>query len=591
MNFFEDQEIARKKTKKLVILFLSCVFATATILTFVLSFLLYLNMDGHYTQQNFPDFLQMLQIQYKLVLGAFSIISVTILGVTFSKIYSLGQGGESIAESLGAKRVKRRGSDPELKKYINIVEEMSIASGVPIPKIYIMENEPAINAFAAGFDINDCVICVTRGAIKYLTRDELQGVVAHEYSHIFNGDMKLNIKLIGYLHGLLALTQIGSFILRSSRYSRYSSRRDKNSGGIYILAIALYVVGGVGYFLGSLIRSSISKQREYLADASAVQYTRNPFGIGGALLKIHKLSEGSTVLAGRAEEVSHMFFSSVMQMNFATHPKLRERLEKIYPSMHWESIERIELKYPEASKKLSKEEQDRVNKEKVDQIFSDDAAKIASAGVILSSFSEGKKRIGEISKESVEKAQDLLAAIPFSLREKIQDPLMAKEVIMGFINETSQIKDMFRYPVFEVALGVLDELNKDEKRDFVSEVKKAVLQDQIISPSEFIHYYIIKNKLIPSNSFFEKQISKSDMKKAYLVIIEFAKLALDNQEHKFNAKEIGHSIKVLSASSMEIKKQVIDKIVEIVKDDELITPLEEEFVRLLCQSFRVPYPL
>ena len=152
MNFFEDQEIARKKTKKLVILFLSCVFATATILTFVLSFLLYLNMDGHYTQQNFPGFLQMLQIQYKLVLGAFSIISVTILGVTFSKIYSLGQGGEYIAESLGAKRVKRRGSDPELKKYINIVEEMSIASGVPIPKIYIMENEPAINAFAAGFD-------------------------------------------------------------------------------------------------------------------------------------------------------------------------------------------------------------------------------------------------------------------------------------------------------------------------------------------------------------------------------------------------------------------------------------------------------
>lgn len=593
MNFFEDQEIAKRKTNKLVFLFFLSTFCTAIILCLSISLIFYIGYESKtYEPDPYSIYLLSSWKNYAVLLAVFSL---GIFLISVFKISLLGTGGEHVAQMLGATKVKRAGADRELKKYINIVEEMSIASGAPIPKIYIMENEEAINAFAAGYDINDCVVCVTRGAIKNLTRDELQGVIAHEFSHIFNGDMKLNIKLIGYLAGLLAISQLGEIIMRSSnRRVGYSSKKNDNGSQIFLVGVALFAIGGVGYLLGSLIKSSVSKQREFLADASAVQYTRNPFGIGGALLKIFKLSEGSTIMASKASEASHMFFATVMKMNLATHPSLEERLKRVYPNRSWEDIKKDEILQPKIEKDKSKQ----LEKQEVaaiEKIFMEDAVKVATAGTILSkgssSFSSKSEHIGEINKENVKEAHNLINSVPYSIREKIQTTNGAQQIILDILAGNSSFKPEWRYAIFEIGLGTLDELSHDEKKDFVKKIKEIVLADKKITASEFIHYFLIKDKLIKRRGFFEEKPSKHQVKQAYLSIVKFCRESLQDEEVSFKVREIDLALKTLGASSFRVKKQVLGKILEIVESDDHITVLEEEFIRLICQSFKVPYPL
>jgi Zn-dependent protease with chaperone function len=577
LNFFRDQEIAKKKTRKLVYLFLVSVIATGAVLTFVIGIVLNSYMQGDGGQyQSANDSSGALFVLFCIICG-------TIVLATLYKISSLGKGGEYVAELLGATPVKRENSDPDLKKYINIVEEMSIASGCPVPKIYIMENETGINAFAAGYEIDDCIICVTRGAIEKLSRDELQGVVAHEFSHIFNGDMKLSIKLIGYLFGLLILTQVGRVLMHASGRS---SRRSKDGNGIVFVGVAFFVVGGVGYFLGSLIKSSISKQREYLADASAVQFTRNPFGIGGALLKINKLIEGSTIMANKAEEVSHLFFGAPMKMNFASHPSLENRLKRIYPNKKWKEIEQMEVTYPEREVPDPQKE-----KKEVNNIFNNDALKIATAGTVLSSLSSRKEHIGEITEDNVKAAKNILDSIPQSIKGKIQTTDGAKLIILSFFNGASDFKDSWRYAIFEVALGTLSELSKNEKMELIKKAKKLVLEDQLITPSEFILYYIVKKRLLNERGFYEKKVSHEDAESSLVTLVNFARGGLNNDNYKFKPGEVSKALEMLSRSSLSVKEKALNKLIDVVNEDEEITVLEEEFIRLVCQGFRVPFPL
>jgi Zn-dependent protease with chaperone function len=582
LNFFRDQEIAKKKTRKLVVLFLASVVATGATLTFVVGYIFEVYMQSN-TRGAYEPIDMWSNVDKHFLL--FLVVCITILMATFYKILNLGKGGDYVARLLGATPVKRANSDPDLKKYINIVEEMSIASGCPVPKIYIMEHETSINAFAAGYEIDDCIICVTRGAIEKLSRDELQGVVAHEFSHIFNGDMKLSIKLIGYLFGLLILTQVGRVILQSGRY-RTRSNRGKDGNGIVFVGLAFFIIGGIGYLLGSLIKSSISKQREYLADASAVQFTRNPFGIGGALLKINKLIEGSTIMANKAEEVSHLFFGAPMKMSFASHPSLENRLKRIYPKKKWEEIEKMEVKYPE--KRVQGPEKE---KAEVNDIFNNDALKIATAGTVLSSLADRKDHIGEITEVNVEAAKNILNSIPFSIKDKIQTTDGAKQIILSFFNGTSEFRDSWRFAIFEVALGTLRELSLQEKKEFIKKAKKLVLEDQLITPSEFIHYYIVKKMLLEDRGFYEKKISKSEAESSLLSLVEFTRGGLNNDSFKFKPSEIAKALDTLSRGSLSVKERVLNKLIEVVNEDERISVLEEEFIRLVCQGFRVPFPL
>jgi len=262
-------------------------------------------------------------------------MGVTLLVIfigSITKIIALAKGGSAVAENLGGRLVNASTTDRDERRLINVVEEMSLASGIPVPQVYILDREKGINAFAAGYSPNDAAVAVTRGCLTELNRDELQGVIAHEFSHILNGDMRLNIRLIGFLSGIMVLAQIGYLILRS----RSSSR--KGGGQIVLVGLGLVIIGFVGQLFGRMIQAAVSRQREYFADASSVQFTRNPRGIAAALKKIGGFLTGSRIQSPNAGEICHMFFGKAIRTLFATHPPLTDRIYRLQPDFNGQFI-------------------------------------------------------------------------------------------------------------------------------------------------------------------------------------------------------------------------------------------------------------
>jgi Zn-dependent protease with chaperone function len=312
MDFFESQERARRNTGILVFLFFVGVAATVASVHVLLSMTL--------GKGNVADPRMML-------LAGGSVCGILLVG-TLVKQVQMSHGGKAVAEALGGRMIDPGSRDPSERKVLNIVEEMAIASGMPVPPVYLMDDD-AINAFAAGNTPKDAVIGVTAGCIRELDRDQLQGVIAHEFSHVFHQDMRLNMRLVAWLGGIFAISMVGRLILRSLRGVR--SSRGKNNGAAVaaMIGLALFLIGIIGYFFGRVIQSAVSRQREYLADASAVQYTRNPEGIAGALERIASSASGSRVSAPAAAEFSHFFFADGVAALFSTHPPLEERVRRI----------------------------------------------------------------------------------------------------------------------------------------------------------------------------------------------------------------------------------------------------------------------
>jgi Zn-dependent protease with chaperone function len=330
VDFFAEQEVARRNTRWLVVLFLLAVVAIIAALYLVL-----VGAGSYASTSRMAQPLALWQPDLFLMVAAG--VSAVIFLSSLYKVVSLSSGGGvKVAEGLGGRLVERATGEPLERRLLNIVDEMAIASGIPVPQVYVLEEESGINAFAAGTTTSDAVVAVTRGALEQLNRDELQGVVAHEFSHIFNGDMRLNIRLIGVLHGILVLALIGRLILRGGSRGTYirssSSGKGKGGGGIVVLALALMVIGYIGVFFGRLIKAAVSRQREFLADASAVQFTRNPVGLAGALKKIAGFA--SELHSPNAESASHMFFGNGIRNFFsllATHPPVEERILRLDP--------------------------------------------------------------------------------------------------------------------------------------------------------------------------------------------------------------------------------------------------------------------
>lgn len=255
------------------------------------------------------------------------IVLIIVGGAVLIRMSQLRAGGTKVAESLGGTRVSEDTRDLQLLRLRNVVEEMSIASGVPVPAIYVLENEDGINAFAAGYTPSDAAIAVTRGALDRLNREELQGVIAHEYSHILNGDMRLNINLMGWLFGILVIAIVGQRLMLSGAISR-----NRNAAGAAALGLALVAIGYIGVLFGHMIKAAVSRSREYLADASAVQFTRQNSGLAGALKKIAGVPQGSKLVTAEAEDVSHMLFAHGLKSRlFATHPPITKRIRALEP--------------------------------------------------------------------------------------------------------------------------------------------------------------------------------------------------------------------------------------------------------------------
>lgn len=357
MNFFEHQDQARRNTKRLVVLFVLAVIGVVIAVN-VVGALVYVSVMPH--PRGVPG-------AAALPNGFFAVNTLVTLaligGGTWWETARLSAGGAAVAKMVDARLIDPSTSDLLERRLVNVVEEMAIASGIPVPRVYVMDHENTINAFAAGHSINDAIIAVTRGTLTRLSRDELQGVIGHEFSHILNGDMRLNLRLIGVLFGLVMIAMFGRFMMQMSRGSR-----DRGTGAFVIAGLVLWIVGYIGVLFGRIIKSAVSRQREFLADASSVQFTRNPDGIGGALRKIgglggvgsmapavaapdpalpqmvdtaHELRArgvrvdvGSQIGHAHAETLSHMFIAPA-RLAFAggwlaTHPPLEERIERIY---------------------------------------------------------------------------------------------------------------------------------------------------------------------------------------------------------------------------------------------------------------------
>ena len=325
MDFFEHQELARKSTENLLFLFALAV--AAIVGTVYLAIVLAWQMWG--PQSYGPLILWEPRLFSWTAAGVLAVIALGSLW----KSHQLRGGGAVVAQRLGGRRIDLGTTDPHERRVLNVVQEMAIASGTPVPEVYLLEDESGINAFAAGHGDGDAVIGVTRGAIQKLSRDELQGVMGHEFSHLLNGDMRLNLRLMGVVHGILLIALVGRGLMHPGRTSR---RRKDGGAQVALVGLALLLIGYVGVFFANLIKAAVSRQREFLADASAVQFTRNPAGIAGALEKIGGFATGSRMVTARADEASHMFFGDGkvhrITAAMATHPPLTERIRRIDPS-------------------------------------------------------------------------------------------------------------------------------------------------------------------------------------------------------------------------------------------------------------------
>jgi Zn-dependent protease with chaperone function len=332
MDFFERQERARRRTTSLLVYFALGILSLAATL-YMFALLPYFH--------KFPEKVGLFWHAelFNWVTGVTLIIIA--LG-SLTKVVQLRKGGKALALALGGRPVNGCSSDADERELQNIVEEISIASGLQIPAIYILDNEQGINAFAAGFNPSNAVIGVTKGAMQLLTRDELQGIIAHEFSHILNGDMRLNLRLVGWIHGILWIALLGKGMLQGTRAAvTWNSESDLRKAAIAFSLIAstagviLYGLGSMGALFARLMKSAVSRQRELLADAAAVQFTRNPAGLANALKKIGALGQGSRLRSPLAEEASHMFFGNVLRGSWfgllSTHPSLKKRIKLLDP--------------------------------------------------------------------------------------------------------------------------------------------------------------------------------------------------------------------------------------------------------------------
>jgi Zn-dependent protease with chaperone function len=335
VTFFEHQARARRSTSLLVVLFALAVVGVVLAVNLVVPLALYLGARGFITPS--PG------LYVALTVGTLAVIGIrTLVGVL-----QMRGGGDAVARLAGGVRLERGTRDADERRLLNVVDEMAIASGVSVPHVYVLRGERGLNAFAAGYSPNEAVVAVTEGTARTLTRDELQGVVAHEFSHVLNGDMRLSVQMIGVLAGILFIGEVGNFLLRA----RSGGDDRRSGGGIVLVGAALLIIGYAGLFFGRLIKAAVSRQREFLADASSVQFTRNPEGIAGALATISAEPGSSLVANRRAETLSHMFFAAGVSMwfesLFATHPPLLERIARI--DRRFNPIEYLTRRRPRAA--------------------------------------------------------------------------------------------------------------------------------------------------------------------------------------------------------------------------------------------------
>ncbi|MEO6065873.1 MAG: M48 family metallopeptidase, partial [Lysobacterales bacterium] len=428
MNFFEHQQLARTQSRRLIVLFALAVALIVIAVDLVVVLVAGMTLPSERIAAgglgNFATGHPALLVF--ATLGTLAVIGIASL----VKTAMLRSGGGAVARQLGATLVPAETRSPSLRRLRNVIEEIAIASGVPVPEIYVLEQESGINAFAAGYSASDAAITVTQGALERLSRDELQGVIAHEFSHVLNGDMRLNIRLMGVLFGILVIGLAARFVLQNARGSR-----DSKVGALIAAAFFIMLIGYIGLFFGRLIKSGVSRQREYLADASAVQFTRQSLGIAGALKKIGGLAQGSKLAHAGTEEVSHMLFGDGVGYSslMSTHPPLAERIRRLDPQFKPEEWNALAAAMPaegHADSLALAEEQS------VSMLAGAGAARAARAPAEQSERiapSEVVRQVGNPGDDDYRVATALREGIPVALREAARTVTDAMALLFALV--------------------------------------------------------------------------------------------------------------------------------------------------------------
>jgi Zn-dependent protease with chaperone function len=428
VDFFARQAATRRQSRWMVFLFVLAVIAIVIAIDLVVVTtvaILTVQDDGGLLAS--PDFSL---TRFPLVLLFSTIVVLGTIGFSsLARTVSLAAGGSKVAEQLGGTRVGADTTDPLKRRLRNIVEEMAIASGVPVPQVYVLEREAGINAFAAGYSPANAAVAVTRGALVNLNRDELQGVIAHEFSHVLNGDMRLSTRLIGLLFGLTVVAMIARTILRIAPSGGGGRKGGGGIAVIYVAALIVLALGWIGLFFGRLIQAAVSRNRESLADASAVQFTRDPQGLRNALVKIGALGAGSRFADADAEEVAHMLFAPGIQRAFATHPPLIERIREIDPRFQPSEFDEVRRRLGE-QRAMAEEE----------------AARAAPAAARRGGFLEGAivlapaavaELVANPGTEHVFQAHAVLQSLPPSFQHAARQPVHATALFIALAIDTA----------------------------------------------------------------------------------------------------------------------------------------------------------
>ncbi|HDU8576774.1 MULTISPECIES: M48 family metallopeptidase [unclassified Vibrio] len=609
MDFFDHQDTARQRTGLLVFLF-SLAVVTITGLVSVLSIGIYYGVTGE-------SFDQETALTYVLLCFAGVLLVVAISSmVRLSALTS--NGGRGVAESIGGKLISSNTLDAKHRQLLNVVEEMAIASGIPVPPVYVMQEERGINAFAAGMSIDDAVIGVTQGALDSFTRDELQGVIAHEFSHILNGDMRLNTRLIGVLFGITCIAHFGHLVLdnthHTSRVSRSSSDSNKGFAVIMLIAIICLVLGWIGTLFGSMIKAAISRQREFLADASAVQFTRNDQGIAGALKKIGSHMAGSSLNTKASDEMSHMMFGqsklSGFSGLFATHPPLEERIRRIEPG--WDGSFSQSSHRPTTS-------------------FENDNVSGFTSGT---STQPEKPTTAELS----EVGQQLLNQLPSELVDIAREPYSARfiafalifdgselqrEMIKSHIPKVSQAQLLpwldydlplhLRFPLLELSIPALKSLSEGQKNRLCQVLRELSQTDDHYSLAEWCVINLLEKQLLESYGCTKQIQSLKQLKESvFWLLRELAWVSHSQPEDAqrafssaltclgFNDAELQPANKNwgLNRAALELLLQLKPKSRRLfvkacrlaIESDGKVTVAEGELYRVIACFLEVPEP-
>ncbi|TQV74898.1 M48 family metalloprotease [Aliikangiella marina] len=573
---------------------------------------------------------------------------VLVIAITsFVRSWQLKSTPDAVAKMVNATPISVHSKDPKEQQLINVVEEMSIASGTPMPKVFVMREEPAMNAFVAGLSTENIVLVVTQGLLENLSRQELQGVIAHEYSHVFHGDMQINVKLIGILAGILVIGQLGYFILRVGSSGR-SSNSKGNALPVFAIGAGLFIIGYIGLFFGRLIKAAISRQREFLADASAVQYTRDRQGICGALHKIANNASGTLLANKKAEEMSHMCFGQAVKLSFkgllATHPPIDERIKAIDPQFKYvpSAVERVDT-HEESADAFSKTSafsafvsqqigQPNNPKDKKSDVKIPKTHIMKSVGAISPKhldvthqlFNKTPNKLLNIARGNHESIsnRDLIFALLLLEQESHSNAKLAKlfkdkdnfEAIQSLSQQLSSLSYSQHYLLLEVALSRFDELLDSEKQVFILELNTAIQHDGEVTLTEFMIYASCARRSLnltkPNKQFSRFNLIANDI--ALFVSLLFRQSNFDEKTQvesfkkqmkimgmpqaqftvsDFQAQPIANALNRISNLHPLLKKDFLELCVDIVEQDGKINQKKYELIRLLGEYLGCPFPI